>query len=67
MQELMNRFKEPSSYAALSAVFAMLGIMVPTDLWQSVVRFVVVLLEQLVSSLERRKTNCVLGSIKTKV
>ena len=37
MQELMNRFREPSSYAALSAVFAMLGIMIPNDLWQSVV------------------------------
>ena len=37
MQELMNRFKEPSSYAALSGVFALLGIMVPSDLWQSVV------------------------------
>ena len=33
----MNRFKEPSSYAALSGVFAMVGIMVPNDLWQSVV------------------------------
>ena len=33
----MNRLKEPSSYAALSGVFAMLGIMVPSDLWQSVV------------------------------
>jgi len=37
MVELMNRFKEPSSYAALSGVFAMVGIMVPNDLWQSVV------------------------------
>ena len=37
MVELMNRLKEPSSYAALSGVFAMLGIMVPSDLWQSVV------------------------------
>ena len=37
MGELMNRLKEPSSYAALTGVFAMLGIVIPNDLWQSVV------------------------------
>ena len=37
MGELMNRLKEPSSYAALTGVFAMAGVVVPSDLWQSVV------------------------------
>ena len=37
MVEILNRFKEPSSYAALTGVFAMLGVVIPNDLWQSVV------------------------------
>ncbi len=37
MNNIINRFREPSSYAALAAVFAMVGIMVPADLWQNVV------------------------------
>ena len=35
--ELMDRFKEPSSYAALSGVLAMVGVAIPNDLWQSIV------------------------------
>ena len=37
MNNIINRFREPSSYAALAAVLAMVGIMVPADLWQNVV------------------------------
>ena len=37
MQELMYRFKEPSSYSAIAAVLAMCGIMIPSDLWQSII------------------------------
>jgi|TARA_R110000803_G_scaffold119597_1_gene187882 hypothetical protein len=37
MQELINRFKEPSSYAALTGVLAMVGVIIPNDLWQSIV------------------------------
>ena len=37
MSALIERFKEPSSYSAIAAVLAMVGIIVPSDLWQSVV------------------------------
>ena len=37
MQELMYRFKEPSSYSAIAAVLAMCGVIIPSDLWQSIV------------------------------
>ena len=37
MQELMYRFKEPSSYSAIAAVLAMIGVAIPSDLWQSLV------------------------------
>lgn len=31
MAEIINRFKEPSSYAALCGVLAMVGMMVPAQ------------------------------------
>ncbi len=37
MNNIIARFREPSSYAALAGVLAMVGIMVPADLWQNVV------------------------------
>jgi hypothetical protein len=37
MDKIIERFKEPSSYAALSGVLAMVGVAVPSDLWQSIV------------------------------
>ena len=37
MSALVERFKEPSSYSAIAAVLAMAGIIVPSDLWQSIV------------------------------
>jgi uncharacterized membrane protein YccC len=37
MNAIVERFKEPSSYSAIAAVLAMIGIIVPSDLWQSVV------------------------------
>jgi uncharacterized membrane protein YccC len=37
MSAIISRFKEPSSYSAISAVLAMAGIIVPSDLWQSIV------------------------------
>lgn len=37
MQQLIYRFKEPSSYSAIAAVLAMIGVIIPSDLWQSVV------------------------------
>jgi len=37
MITIINRFKEPSSYAALAGVLAMVGIMIPANLWQNVV------------------------------
>lgn len=33
---ILDRFKEPSSYAALTGVLAMVGVMIPNDLWQSI-------------------------------
>jgi len=35
--DIITRFKEPSSYAALTGVLAMVGVIIPNDLWQSVV------------------------------
>lgn len=35
--DIINRFKEPSSYSAIAAVLAMAGVIVPNDLWQNVV------------------------------
>ena len=37
MKALISRFKEPSSYSAIAAVLAMCGVMIPSDLWQSIV------------------------------
>jgi uncharacterized membrane protein YccC len=37
MTHILNRFKEPSSYAALAAVLAMIGISIPVDLWQNMI------------------------------
>ena len=37
MQQLIYRFKEPSSYSAIAAVLAMVGVIIPSDLWQSLV------------------------------
>ena len=33
---ILDRFKEPSSYAALTGVLAMVGVIIPNDLWQSI-------------------------------
>ena len=37
MKNIVSRFKEPSSYSAIAAVLAMCGIMIPSDLWQSII------------------------------
>ena len=37
MKALISRFKEPSSYSAIAAVLAMCGVIVPSDLWQSII------------------------------
>jgi len=37
MNHLISRFKEPSSYAALAGVLAMVGIAIPVELWQNIV------------------------------
>jgi len=37
MTNLIERFKEPSSYSAIAAVLAMCGVIIPSDLWQSIV------------------------------
>ncbi len=37
MTRIIDRFKEPSSYAALAGVLAMIGISVPVDLWQNMI------------------------------
>ena len=37
MKHLIARFREPSSYAALAGVLAMVGVMIPADLWQNIV------------------------------
>ena len=37
ISSFINRFKEPSSYAALAGVLAMVGISVPVELWQNIV------------------------------
>tara|TARA_B100002052_G_C15501016_1_gene427165 strand:- start:87 stop:275 length:189 start_codon:yes stop_codon:yes gene_type:complete len=37
MVDVISRFKEPSSYSAIAAVLAMVGVIVPSDLWQSIV------------------------------
>ena len=37
MNHIMHRLKEPSSYAALAGVLAMVGVTVPVDLWQNIV------------------------------
>tara|TARA_R100000935_G_C2813254_1_gene156045 strand:- start:221 stop:388 length:168 start_codon:yes stop_codon:yes gene_type:complete len=36
MDKILDRFKEPSSYAALSGVLAMGGVIIPNDLWQTI-------------------------------
>ena len=37
MIRIIDRFKEPSSYAALAGVLAMIGITIPVDLWQNII------------------------------
>jgi hypothetical protein len=37
MKNIVSRFKEPSSYSAIAAVLAMCGIIIPSDLWQSII------------------------------
>ena len=37
MTHIISRFKEPSSYAALAGVLAMVGISIPVELWQNIV------------------------------
>jgi len=37
MTRIIDRFKEPSSYAALAGVLAMIGITIPIDLWQNII------------------------------
>ena len=37
MNNIINRFREPSSYAAQAAVLAMVGISIPVELWQNIV------------------------------
>jgi uncharacterized membrane protein YccC len=37
MNHVIARFREPSSYAALAAIFAMIGVIIPPDLWQNIV------------------------------
>tara|TARA_X000001382_G_C3016196_1_gene130160 strand:- start:102 stop:311 length:210 start_codon:yes stop_codon:yes gene_type:complete len=37
MVDIISRFKEPSSYSAIAAVMAMVGVIIPSDLWQSIV------------------------------
>jgi hypothetical protein len=39
MNHIICRFKEPSSYAALAGVLAMLGIMAPVGMWQTIAMF----------------------------
>jgi len=36
MNAIVERFKEPSSYSAIAAVFAMVGIIVPHPTWQMI-------------------------------
>jgi len=37
MNHIIDRLREPSSYAALAGVLAMVGVTVPVDLWQNIV------------------------------
>ena len=37
MNHIIDRFKEPSSYAALAGVLAMIGVTIPVDLWQNII------------------------------
>ena len=37
LKGLLSRFKEPSSYSAIAAVLAMCGVIIPSDLWQSII------------------------------
>jgi len=36
MNHITCRFKEPSSYAAMAAIFAMIGLISPIGTWQTV-------------------------------
>jgi|TARA_R100001530_G_scaffold99959_2_gene69496 hypothetical protein len=36
IENIMNRFKEPSSYSAIAAVLAMGGIIMPNPMWQTI-------------------------------
>ena len=36
MNHIIDRFKEPSSYAAMAAIFAMIGLISPIGTWQTV-------------------------------
>jgi uncharacterized membrane protein YccC len=37
MNHIIDRLREPSSYAALAGVLAMVGVTIPVDLWQNIV------------------------------
>lgn len=37
MSRILDRLKEPSSYAAVAAVLAMIGVNIDTELWQYIV------------------------------
>jgi len=37
VKDLIDRFKEPSSYASIAAVLAMIGVNIDTELWGYVV------------------------------
>ncbi len=37
MSRLLDRLREPSSYAAVAAVLAMIGVNIDAELWQYVV------------------------------
>ena len=36
MNNIMHRLKEPSSYAALAGVLAMVGVIAPVGAWQTI-------------------------------
>lgn len=37
MSAILDRFREPSSYAALAAILAMVGVNIDAELWQYIV------------------------------
>mgnify|MGYP005820781983 FL=1 len=36
MNHIICRFREPSSYAAMAGIFAMIGLLAPIGTWQTV-------------------------------